>query len=49
MSRDQTASIDGIRIIVKRTRLVMPELSHRTVIVVYPIIVNKRRGFFMLV
>ena len=41
MSRDQTASIDSITIIVKRTGLVMTELVHQTTIVVNPIVVYK--------
>ena len=39
MSRDQIASVDSIIIIVKRTRLVMPELAHQTTIVVNHIVV----------
>ena len=45
MSRDLTASIDIITIMVKRIGLVMPELAHQTTIVVRPTVVCKRRGF----
>ena len=41
MSMGQTASIDSIIIIVKRTTLVMPELAHQTTIFVNTIVIYK--------
>ena len=49
MSRDMTASIDSITIMVKGIALVMPESAHQTTIVINLIVVCKSRGFFMLV